>query len=209
MTLKIYGIAASRAIRPLWAAEELGLAYENIPLHYASAQAKAPAYLAINPNGTVPAIDDDGLVIYESLAITLYLARKHAGQVLCDGTAGQDAGILQWTLWAATMVEPHLTQWSQHTRLLPQAQRDPAQAAAALAALAALRKPLAVLDAHCARQPYLLGDTFTVADLNVASVLHRLADIDACAFTSLTAWHQRCVTRPAAQRAFALRQQAA
>ena len=87
MTLKIYGIPASRAIRPIWAAEELGLPYENIALHYASEAVKAPAYLAINPNGTVPAIDDDGLLIYESLAITLHLARKHAGLGLWNGTA--------------------------------------------------------------------------------------------------------------------------
>ncbi|WP_454733077.1 MULTISPECIES: glutathione S-transferase family protein [Cupriavidus] len=206
MTLKIYGIAASRAIRPLWAAEELGLPYEHVPLHYASPEAKAPAYLAINPNGMVPAIDDDGLVLYESLAITLYLARRHAGRVLWDGTARQDALILQWTLWAATMVEPLTTQLAQHTRLLPPAQRDPAQA---VAALAALRKPLAVLDAHCARQPYLLGDSFTVADLNLAAVLHRLADLDAADLANVAAWHQRCVARPAAQRAFALRQKTA
>lgn len=206
MTLKIYGIPASRAIRPIWAAEELGLPYENIPLHYASAEVKAPAYLAINPNGTVPAIDDEGHIVYESLAITLYLARKHAARGLWNGTQSQDAHILQWTLWAATMMEPLTTQWAQHTRLLPAAERNPALAGGALAAL---RKPLAVLDAHCARQPYLLGDVFTVADLNVASVLHRLADLDAAGFASLGEWHQRCVTRPAAQRAFALRQKAA
>lgn len=206
MTLKIYGIPASRAIRPIWAAEELGLPYENLPLHYASEAVKAPAYLAINPNGTVPAIDDDGLVIYESLAITLHLARKHAGLGLWNGTAEQDAHILQWTLWAATMVEPLTTQWTQHTRLLPAEQRNPALAESALAALG---KPLAVLDAHCARHPYLLGEVFTVADLNVASVLHRLADLDAETFTSLGEWHRRCVTRPAALRAFAMRQKAA
>jgi glutathione S-transferase len=206
MTLKIYGIPASRAIRPIWAAEELGLPYENIPLHYASAEVKAPAYLAINPNGTVPAIDDEGHIVYESLAITLYLARKYAARGLWDGTQAQDAHILQWTLWAATMVEPLTTQWAQHTRLLPAAERNPSLAGDALAAL---RKPLGVLDAHCARQPYLLGDMFTVADLNVASVLHRLADLDAADFASLGEWHQRCVKRPAAQRAFALRQKAA
>lgn len=76
MTLKIYGIPASRAIRPLWAAEELGLDYENIKIHYASDAVKAPEYLRLNPNATVPSIEDDGLSLFESLAINLYLPRS-------------------------------------------------------------------------------------------------------------------------------------
>ena len=78
MTLKIYGAARSRAFRVLWVAEELGLAYEHVPVEIAQAS-QDPTYLEVNPNGRIPAIDDDGFRLFESLAITQYLVRKHGG----------------------------------------------------------------------------------------------------------------------------------
>lgn len=204
MTLKIYGIAASRAIRPLWAAEELGIAYEHIPVHHQDAAAlNAPDYRALNPNGTVPAIDDDGLVLFESLAITLHLARtRPQGRLWAADTAGQSQ-ILQWTLWAATEVEPLARQWFHHTTFLPPEQRRPELADAARDQL---QKRLRVLDDRVRTAPHLLGDAFTVADLNLAAVLQRLAALGGEHFPHATAWHQRCMDRPAARRAMALRQ---
>ena len=76
--LRIYGIARTRAFRALWVAMELGIDYEHIPLEIGSAGARTPEFLAVNPNGRLPAIDDDGFVLWESLAITLYLAKKHS-----------------------------------------------------------------------------------------------------------------------------------
>src|SRR5260221_4006679 len=75
--LRIYGIARPRAFRALWMAEELGLDYDHIPIEIGPAGARKPEYLAINPNGRLPAIDDDGFTLWESLAITLYLAKKY------------------------------------------------------------------------------------------------------------------------------------
>ena len=80
MTLRIYGIAASRAIRALWMAEELGLAYEHVPIHYRDDPdgplgKNNPQFRRANPLGRVPAIDDDGYTLWESMAINLYLAR--------------------------------------------------------------------------------------------------------------------------------------
>src|SRR5438046_10725585 len=77
-SLRIYGIARTRAFRALWIAKELGLDYEHIPVEIGEAGARKPDYLAINPNGRLPAIDDDGFVLWESLAITLYLAKKRS-----------------------------------------------------------------------------------------------------------------------------------
>jgi glutathione S-transferase len=204
MTLKIYGVAASRAIRPLWAAEELGIPYEHVPVHYQDTTAlNAPDYRALNPNGTVPAIDDDGVVLFESLAITLHLARtRPEGGLWATGVAEQ-AQILQWTLWAATEIEPLARQWFHHTSFLPPEQRRPELAEAALAKL---QTRLQVLDERVKNQPYLLADGFTVADLNLAAVLQRLAVLGGENFPHATAWHQRCLGRPAAQRAMALRQ---
>src|SRR6185295_13962525 len=76
MAVKIYGMARTRAFRALWVAMELGIDYEHIPLEIGSAGARTAEFLAVNPNGRLPAIDDDGFVLWESLAITLYLAKK-------------------------------------------------------------------------------------------------------------------------------------
>ena len=78
MSLHIYGIARTRAFRVLWVAEELELAYEHLPIEIGDAGARTPEFLSLNPNGRLPVIVDDGFVLFESLAITLYLAKKHS-----------------------------------------------------------------------------------------------------------------------------------
>jgi len=74
--LKIYGTAMSRASRALWAAEELGLKYEHVPVGFADGGTRKPEYLKINPNGHVPALEDGAVTLCESIAINLYLAEK-------------------------------------------------------------------------------------------------------------------------------------
>src|SRR5437588_323550 len=78
MALKIYGIPRSRAFRVLWMAKELGLDYENVPIDMGKGDTRTPDYLRINPNGHIPAIDDDGFILWESMAINLYLAKKYS-----------------------------------------------------------------------------------------------------------------------------------
>ncbi|RMX05900.1 glutathione S-transferase family protein [Corticibacter populi] len=204
MTLKIYGIAASRAMRPLWAAHELNLRYEHIPLHFRSEQIKQPEYLSLNPNGTVPVIDDDGIVLFESLAITLHLARRHGQGTLWPEDMAQQAQALQWTLWAATEAEPPARQWFQHTSLLPAERRNDTLA---VQGLATVRARLAVLEQQLQGRDYLLGPAFTVADLNVAAVLQRLPVFAGTDFPTARAWHARCFERPAALRTMAMRNQ--
>lgn len=203
MALTIYGIGASRAIRPLWAAEELGLPYLHVPWHYNGPETREPAYLAINPNGTVPAIDDGGLLMFESLAITLHLASSRPAGGLWSDTPEGVAGIYQWTLWAATEAEPLARQWFHHTSFLPPEQRIESLAGAAIDKLQAR---LAVLERHLGGREWLLGDRFSVADLNVAAVLQRLDVLGRGELPNTRAWHKRCLERPAAKRAWALRQ---
>lgn len=202
MTLKIYGIAASRAIRPLWVAEELALPYEHVRLHYKAPELKQQAYLSMNPNGLVPVIDDNGLILYESLAITLHLAQRYGVGSLWPAEMPQQAQALQWTLWAATEAEPPARQWFQHMQFLPEEQRQPTLAAEGLAKA---REKVLLLDRVLGSRPYLLGDKFTVADLNVSAVLQRLPAIAEDGAPRATEWHRRCFNRPAAQRVFALR----
>ena len=121
MSLTIYGIAASRAFRVLWAARELGLAYEHVKHHYKGPEIKGPDYLAVHPLGVVPAIVDDGFALFESLAINLYLARK-AGK-LWPATLQGEGLVYQWTLFASSEVETPMGQWFYHTTFLPEAER--------------------------------------------------------------------------------------
>ena len=203
MSLRIYGIARTRAFRALWIAKELGLDYEHVPIEIGAAGARQPEYLAINPNGRLPAIDDDGFVLWESLAITLYLAKKHGR--LYPITLEGEAKAWQWSLWSVQEVDRGVNIWSLHAVRLPPEDRDPQRLNEALKVIAA---PFKVLDGALAARPYLLGEEFTVADLNVAAVISRAIDMDLAATPHVGDWLRRCLGRPAAGAALALRAEA-
>ena len=181
---------------------ELGLDYEHIPVETGSGGARKPDYLAINPNGRLQAIVDEGFVLWESLAITMYLAKKHANGRLYPGSLEEEAKTWQWSLWSVQEVDRGVNIWSLHALRLPPEDRDPQRLAEALAVL---EPPFKVLDGALARRPYLLGDDFTVADLNVAAVISRAVDMDLSAKPRLGDWLARCLARPAARAAQALR----
>ena len=200
--VRIYGIARTRAFRALWMANELGLDYEHLPIEIGAAGARAPEFLAINPNGRLPFIDDNGFVLFESLAITLYLAKKHSDGKLYPGTLEGEAAAWQWSFWAVAEVDRGVNIWSLHAVRLPPAERDAARRDEALKVLVA---PFKVLDAAVSKQNYLLGGDFTVADLNVAAVISRAIDMDLSAVPNLKTWLARCLDRPAARKALALK----
>ena len=197
--LKIYGIPLSRAYRALWMVNELGLDYENVPIHFADGSAKTPQYLAVNPNGRIPAIDDNGFKLWESMAINLYLAKKH-GSVLLPKTMEGEAQAIQWSFWVMTEVEKPALAVLLHRFFLPKDQRD---SKLADDGEQQLQKPLEVLDQHLATTGYLVGPTFTVADLNVASVLSwaRMGRVALSGFPHVDGWLAECLKRPAAVKA--------
>jgi glutathione S-transferase len=203
--LRIYGVARTRAFRAIWMATELGLDYEHVPIEIGPAGARKPEYLAINPNGRLPTIEDDGFILWESQAITLYLAKKHSPGRLYPATLAGEAKAWQWSLWAANEVERAVNIWSLHAIRLPPEDRDPQKLADALAVVAA---PFRVLDGAIGGRAYLLGDDFTVADLNVAAVISRAIDMDLTATPRLADWLRRCLDRPAARAARRLREEA-
>jgi glutathione S-transferase len=204
-SLRIYGIARTRAFRALWVAKELGLDYQHLPIEIGDDGAKSPEFLAINPNGRLPVIVDGDFVLFESLAITLYLAKKHSSGKLYPGTLEGEARAWQWSLWAVTEVDRGVNIWSLHAVRLPPAERNGALRNEALKVIAS---PFKVLDAAVAQQPYLLGSEFTVADLNVAAVISRAVDMDLSAWPHLKTWLTRCLNRPAALDALALKNKA-
>jgi len=200
MTLKIYGVARSRAFRTLWIAKELGLDYEHIKIDFATGETRTQAHLALNPNGHVPVIDDDGFILWESMAINLYLAKKYGRDGFYPSRLVDEARAWQWSFWGMTEVERPVLTALFNRAILPENERDPAAADAAEKTLA---QPLKVLDGALGRSPYLLGDKFTVADLNVASILAwaRPAQIDFAVYPKVDEWSRNCAERPAARAA--------
>jgi len=200
--LKIYGVPRSRTFRTLWMAKELGLDYENVAVDFATGATRRPDYLAINPNGHVPAIDDDGVVLWESMAINLYLAKKYGAgaQGLYPERLEDEARAWQWSFWGMTEIERPLLTALFNRAIYPEEKRD---AAAADQAERELAPPLRVLDGALAGGSYLLGPRFTVADLNVASILTwaRPARLDLAAVPHAADWLKRCFDRPASRAA--------
>jgi glutathione S-transferase len=203
--LKIYGVYRSRAARAIWLANELGIPFELVPVmqlyRLTPAEAggvlntKSPEYLKINPNGHVPAIDDDGLVLNESLAINLYLAKKHGGP-LAPADLAEDAQMTMWAMWATNELEPNAM-----TVLVNRVSRPPAERDEKLAqtAIEALRAPFAVLDKALAATGHLVGGRFTVADINTAEVVRYCLGAPELfeAAPNAKAWLAACHARPA------------
>lgn len=204
--LTIYGVYRSRASRNFWLAGEIGLPFRHVPVIQsyrlpdpaapgAPLNTRSPEYLKVNPNGRIPAIDDDGLVLAESLAINLYLAKKYGGD-LGPRDLAEDGQMTHWALWSVTEAEVHTIQVLYHLAAKPVAERDPKIAAEAVAALA---QPFAVLDAALAGTGYLVGGRFTVADINAAEVI-RYAQPAPQLFEAaprVKAWLAACQARPA------------
>lgn len=200
MTTTIYGVSGSRAIRSLWAIEETGIEYTHVPTHFFT-DSKSDEYLAVNPNGRIPALTDDGETLFESMAINLYLAKKYA-PALYPTDAVEEARAIQWSVWAISEIEPLQMQIVIQKFF----NKDNMDQGIIDAATEQLNRPLAVLDSHLQGRDYLLGDSFTVADLNLAGVmlLMQMAQIDISAYANVAGWTARCYERDALKRAQAL-----
>jgi glutathione S-transferase len=211
--LTIYGVYRSRASRNIWLANELGIPFKHVPImqHYrlkapmpaGVVHTKSPEFLAVNPNGHIPTIDDDGYVLHESLAINLYLARKHGGP-LAPANIAEEGEMAMWSLWSATEVEPHAINIIYHRVSNAGRPMDPGIADAAVEAL---RGPFAVLDKALAKTGYLVGGRFSVADINAAEVI-RYAQAAPELFNAaprLKSWLAACQARPAFKTMWAAR----
>jgi glutathione S-transferase len=120
--LRIYGAAKSRALRTLWMAGELGLPYDHKDYLPRAPETRTPEYRALNPNGRVPTIDDDGFIVSESMAINFYLAKKH-GSALYPSDPKHEALALQWSLWETDRLDRQLVNYVRHSREMPEAER--------------------------------------------------------------------------------------
>ncbi len=201
--LRLYGSANSRALRVIWMAGELGLTYDHQDWLPRSPDTQTPEYRALNANACVPTIDDDGFILSESMAINLYLAKKH-NSPLYPVDPQHEALTWQWSLWETDRLDRQIVEYVRHTVALPEAERKPAVAETAWKAVA---PAFAVLETALTKSAWLAGPAFSVADLNVAGALYRALSIDLGPWPHFNAWFQRCWARPAAQKARALREQ--
>ena len=201
--LRIYGSANSRALRVIWMAAELGLKYEHKDWLPRSPETKTADYLAVNPNARVPSIDDDGFILSESMAINMYLAKKHKSP-LYPADPKLEALCWQWSLWETDRLDRQIVDYVRNSVASPPAERKPAVAEAAWLQVA---PAFDVLETALAKSPWLAGPAFSVADLNVAGALYRALSIDVSKWRNLDGWLHRCWDRPAAKHARALREQ--
>lgn len=201
---KIYGCLRSRASRNVWLLNELGAPFEMVPViqAYRLPDPNAPdaplhtrsaEFLKINPNGHIPSMVDGDLHLHESLAINLYLARKHGGP-LAPRDIAEEGEMIMWSIWAMTEVEPHSIEVLYNTIGKPPEQRDAALLKRSVEALAA---PFAVLDQALAKTGFVVGGRFTVADINLAEVFRYAQPVPELfeAAPRVKAWIAACQAR--------------
>lgn len=197
--LQVYGFGRVNAIahgntrdlRVLWALEEMGLPYEIVGMDHPRHDLESDAFRAMNPFGQLPVIDDDGIVVTESGAILLYLARK-SGKLMPQDLAGE-AQVLRWSFAALTSVEPPLlTAW-----FVGMTGGKESKAHAALSQWGAMR--LGQLDGWLARRTYIATDDFTVADILMTHTLAaKSTDQELLAsYEHVQRYLARCMDRPA------------
>ena len=191
--LQLYGNSRSRAMRCLWMLEEMGKPYQLIEKSTRSDDLQSAEYLRLNPNARIPTLVDGDLVLWESMAINLYLAQKYEGPMHCPGP--EVVGLAaQWSFWAMLETEALLLDLLNHRAVLPEFARDPSYAERDELLL---KKPLDVLNGALVEHDYLVGNSFTVADLNVASILvwGKMARLNLSGHPQVTRWLDGCLAR--------------
>ncbi len=196
--IKIYGSPRTSPGRCFWLLEELGLAYEAVPLDMKNKEQKSPWYLALNPNGKVPTLVDGDFVIWESCAINHYLAEKYRPEWL-GRTIEERAQVEEWTFWAMLHVQRHVE------AVMYQVWFQRGDAATAEKGKSDVVPFLTVLEAHLALKEFMMGDAFTVADVNVGSVVNLglAVGIDFLPYPNIVRWMTMLKARPAMQRLLA------
>jgi glutathione S-transferase len=208
--ITILGVYRSRATRNIWLLEEIGVPWRLEPVIQARRlsdpmapdaprNTRSPEFLALSPQGAIPVMQDGDLVLGESLAINLHIARHHGGD-LGPRDDAEDAIMQQWALYGATSVEPSALAL-MYAHLDGKAASSEGRAEIA-GFVGQLGRPLAVLEAHLAAQGHMVGGRFTVADINMAEIgRYAASDADLMGhFPRLRAWLDAMQSRPAFQR---------
>ena len=169
--LKIWGRLTSVNVQKVvWCADELGLTYERVDAGGKYGLVNTSAYRAMNPNGLIPAIEEDGFVLWESNAIVRYLAAKYGHGSLWPTDIQIRADADRWMDWQAVSFNPSIGPvFLQLVRTAPEQQNK----AVIEAARIDVEKKLALLDAHLAQAAYIAGPQFTMGDIPLGCSVDR------------------------------------
>ncbi len=194
--MKLYFAPRTRATRPRWMLEELGLPYEIVTVNLAVKENREPGYLRIHPLGEVPALVDGDVTVFESIAICMYLADRCSERGLEPPLSSPlRAPYYQWLLFCASTIEPAIGRSAQHGGDVAEADREKARARFAEAA--------EVLTRALAAGEHMLGARFSTVDVIVGSNLNwarRVGLLDGR--DVLSGYVDRLLARPAARRVF-------
>lgn len=195
--LTIWGNADSINVQKvLWCCEEAGVAYERIDAGRHHGVVNTPQFRALNPNGLVPTIDDDGFVLWESNAILRYLAAKHASGTLWPTEARRRADPDRWLDWTNSTLWPAMLPLFRAYMRTPADQRD---AQVIEAARQATITALQILDAQLAEHTFVGGESFTMGDIAVGCAAWRwlALPVERPPLVHLQRWLDALATRPA------------
>jgi glutathione S-transferase len=196
MPAKLYFAPRTRATRPRWMFEELGVPYEIVTVDLAAKENREPGYLRVHPLGRVPALVDGDVTVFESIAICMYLADRYLERGLAPPVSSPlRAPYYQWLLFCASTIEPAIGRWSEHGGDVAEAEREKARARFAEAA--------EVLARALATGEHMLGDPFSTVDVIVGSNLNWARRVGLLEGRNvLLGYVDRLLARPAARRVF-------
>jgi len=198
MSLTFYYSPQSSASPVHWTLEELGVPYEKIKIDLKANQQKQPEFLKLNPNGRVPLLVHDGVPIFESVAIQLYLGETFGVEKGLYPPPGPQRGeVMKWVVWTNVSLGDALSRFARN--LGSWAPEDERNAKAGASAKVEVEGLLKILDEALAGKDYLVGGSFSIADLHLSSWMDyvRMMGIDISGYARLTAWLARCTARPA------------
>lgn len=166
--MKLYGFAATRSLRALWALNEVGAEFEFLPVNLLAGEQHRPEFLRINPAGKVPVLVDGDMVLTESAAIVIYLAEKYPDKGLLPADRKQLAQAFRWVMFAMTELEQPLWRITRHSWLYPEDKRLPEEIPRASEEFIAMA---AILDKHMEGRQFIVGDSITIADCVTAYLM--------------------------------------
>ena len=196
--LRIWGRRTSFNVQKvMWLVGELGLEHQRIPAGGDFGGLADPAFLAMNPHGRIPVIDDDGVVVWESHAILRFLTARHGRGRFWSGDPAVRSRTDEWMEWSQTALQTAFLDgvfWSSYRT--PELQRD---ASAIAAAIARCAEHMRMLDRQLARSPYLSGEDLGLADIPAGAILFRYfeLDIERPEVPNVEAWYERLKARDA------------
>jgi glutathione S-transferase len=183
----------------LWVAEEIGMAFDWRPISTLDGSNQTPEYLAINPSGKIPAMQDDDVVLTESFAINQYLAERYGAGAIWPAGHGLRGLAHQWTFWSATELEPFITELFPHFVTLPPEDRDTGKIERLVPQLL---DRLSYLEDALSGRDYILGE-FSLADMNLAVQTFTFIDrfnLSLETLPNVDAWTTRCRSREGRQK---------